>query len=244
MLFLTGIFFLVKAKQNKMKNLAILGISFISIPIGFIGHFIFKLTSIFQEYFVFLGFSLFVLFTNLTFYKNQMKKANLVLILVIILGITQILFFHMFYAIEIKRNLQYYLRVSLDLPYTLLVFNWLAYSCYSTYIRIKKQNIEPWIKTRYKLLAISSFIMSFHNIPEFFQPKDIRWGNPNDPISLAIFGITAIMAIVYVTIFAISWFMPKRLKNYLNKGYKLEREKEYTEDELIELIKNQLSKQK
>lgn len=239
---MTGIFFLVKGKQNKMKNLMVLGIGFIALPIGFIGRFIFNFNSIFQEYFVFIGFISLVIFTNMTFYKNRMKKAILVVVTVIILGIIQIVLFHMFYEIEIKRNFQYFLRVSLDLPYVLLVFNWLAYSCYRAYNRLKDQDIEPWIKARYKLIAFSSLILSLHSIPEFFQPKDIRWGNPSDPISLIIFGITAVIGITYAIGFAISWFMPKWLKKYFNKGYERSIEKEYSEDELMDLIKNQLNR--
>jgi hypothetical protein len=239
---MTGIFFLVKGKQNNMKNLMVLGIGFIAIPVGFVGRFVFNLTPIFQEYFVFIGFVSLVIFTNLTFYKNRMKKANLILVIVIILGIVQLILFHMFYEIEINRDFEYYLRVSLDLPYNLLVFNWLAYSCYSAYKRLIDQDIEPWIKFRYKLIAIFSFILSFINVPEFFQPENVRWGTPSDPISLIIFGITAIMAIIYAIGFSLSWFMPKWLRNYYNKGYKRELEKEYTEDELMSLIKNQINK--
>ncbi|TFG03146.1 MAG: hypothetical protein EU539_12530, partial [Promethearchaeota archaeon] len=235
MLILTGLFFLYKAFQNRLKNMAILGIGTIAFPIGFIGNFVLNLGSIFQEYFVFIGLISVVIFTNMTFYKGQMKKANIILIIVIILGIIQIIMFHLYYPIEVKRNIYYYLRVSLDLPYVFLVFNWLAYSCYLAFERLKEQDIEPWIKARYKLLAISSFILSLHSIPEFFQPKNIRWGNPSDHISLAIFGITAVMAIVYAIIFSISWFMPKPIKNYFNKDYKTDIEKEYTEEELMEL---------
>ena len=240
-LLMTGIFFLVKGKQNNMKNLVILGFGFIAIPIGFIGRFLFNLTQVFQEYFVFLGFVSLVIFTNMTFYKNRMKKPNLILLIVIILGIIQIVLFHMFYEIEINRGFEYYLRVSLDLPYNLLVFNWLAFSCYSAYRRLEDQDIEPWIKARYKLVAIFSFILGFISVPEFFQPKNVMWGNPNNLISLIIFGITAVLAIIYAIGFALSWFMPKWLRSYFNKGYKRELEREYTEDELMSLIKNQLN---
>lgn len=225
-----------------MTNLLVLAISFLSVAIGFIGNFVFKLTGVFQEYFIFIGFVSFVYFTNMTFHRNKMKVGNLVLILVIILGIIQLVLFNLYSSIEIKRGFHYYLRVSLDFPYTFIVFNWLTISCYSAYNRLKKIDIEPWIKVRYKLIAISSFILSFHNIPEFFQPKNIRWGNPSDPISLIIFGITTILMMVYAIMFSISWFMPKWLKKYFNKDYKSPIEKEYSEEELMNLIKEQINK--
>ena len=241
-LILTGFFFLANAIKKKMKNMAVLGFGVIAIPIGFIGNFFFNLGHIFQEYFVCIGFVSAVVFTNMTFYKGKMKKANILLILVIILGIIQIVLFHMFPETKLKRNFYYYLVVSLDLPYVLLVYNWFAYSFYSAYKRLKDQDIEPWIKARYKMLAISSFFMSFHTIPEFFQPENVLWGDPSQPLSLLIYGILAVMVIIYGIIFSLSWFMPKRLKRYFNRNYQREIDKEYTEDELMNLIKNQIKK--
>jgi hypothetical protein len=226
-----------------MLNMAVLGIGVIAIPIGFIGNFLFNLGSLFQEYFVFIGFVSAVIFTNMTFYKGWRKKALIVLIFVIILGIIQIILYTVIKDILITRDIYYYLRVSLDLPYTLLVYNWFAYSFYSAYNRLKNQNIEPWIKLRYKMLAFASLFMSFHSIPEFFLPEDVLWGDPNNLASLVIFGTLAIMAIIYGIIFSWMWFMPKWFRNYLNRTHKREPDKEYTEEELMNLIKDQLDNQ-
>ncbi len=225
-----------------MKNIAILGIGSLAFPLGFIVNFVFNMGQVFQEYFVFVGLISVVVFTNMTFYKGRMKKANIILIIAIILGVIQIVLLNLYYPLEIKSDLYYYLRLSLDLPYVLLVFNWLAYSCYLAYRRLKNQDIEPWIKVRYKLIAISSFIISLYPIPRYFQPREIPWGDPTDPISLLIFGITAVIGITYAILLSISWFMPEWMKKYFNKGYKRELEKEFTEEELTNLIKNQLSK--
>lgn len=239
-LIVIGIIFIIKAIQKKMSNLLFLGIAFIGPPMGLIFYFVLGFIRIYQEFFIFIGFVCGVIFTNLTFYKDRMKKANFVLIIVIILGLIQILLFHLYGFIEGARTYHYYVRVSLDLPYILLSFNWLAYSCYTAYKRLEDQNIEPWIKMRYKLLAISSFIMSFHNIPEFFQPKNTPWGHADNLISIIIFGIAVIMSMVYVIIACLSWFMPNRLKNYFNGDFIREDDKEYNEDELMDLIKRQL----
>ena len=61
---------------------------------------------------------------------------------------------------------------------------------------------------------------------------------------LIIFGILAIMAIIYGVSFSLMWFMPKWLRKFLNRTYKREPDKEYTEEELMKLIKNQLNKNK
>ncbi|MBD3255315.1 MAG: hypothetical protein GF383_09495 [Candidatus Lokiarchaeota archaeon] len=237
-----GTLFLIYAIRNKFLNMGLLGCGFNSVLIGFVGNFLFRQGPVFQEIFVYIGYVLVVIFVNITFYRGHMKKAHIVLIAVIILGMIQIFLICTFSPLGLKRGVYYYFRISLDLIYVFLVFNWFAYSFYNAYNRLKDQDIEPWIKTRYKMLAIASFIMSFHTFPEFFQPKNVPWGDPSNPNSLIIFGTLAIMGMLYSVIFAISWLMPKSLKNYINKGYKIKIDEEYSEVELMNLIKKQLNK--
>ncbi len=237
-LLVVGIFFLIKGNQNKMNNLIVIGIGFIAIVVGFIGSFIFNLGPIFQEIFVFIGFVLLVVFTNMTFYKGRKSKAIVVLIVTVILGTIQIILmiFQAYFSIY-----TYYFRVTLDVPYTFLVFNWLAWSSYSAYQKIKNKNIQPWIKVRYKLVAFVSFILSFNNIPEYFQPAGTTWGDPDNIISLAVFGTTAVISVIFAIGFSLAWLMPNRLKKFFNRNYQLLDEKEYTEDELMNLIREQLA---
>ncbi|MFX1236191.1 MAG: hypothetical protein ACFFAS_07455 [Promethearchaeota archaeon] len=248
LLVLTGIFFLIKAMQNKKTNLIFLSVSFLLVATGFIVNFcmrfIFKLEgemgNIAQEPFLVGGFTFFVIFTNTTFYKSKMKKANMILLITIVLGVFQLIWINSFPHIEINREFHYYFRVSLDYPYAFITFNWLSYSCYLTYKRLKNMDIEPWIKARYRLVAISSFMISFYQVPEFFQPKGIRWGTPDDPLSLAIFGVTTILMMVYIVVFSLAWFMPKRLKRYFNKDYTREDDKDCNEKVLIDYLKKKL----
>lgn len=247
LLIITGLYILIKAKQNRRYSLFLLAGSFLSVAFGFIGNFIIKLGPLdelggpFQEYFIFIGFVSFVLFTNSTFYKKQMKKGWIILIIVLILGIIQLVLHNLIINVSIERGFPYFLRVSLDFPYTFIVFNWLTYSCYKTYKRLKNVDIEPWIKARYMLIAISSFILSFHTIPEFFQPKNIIWGDPSHPTSLLVFGITTILMMLYVIIMTISWVMPKSLKRFFNRNYSRKEDNEYTEEELMSLLKEKLT---
>ena len=90
------------------------------------------------------------------------------------------------------------------------------------------------------MIAIFSFIISFNNVPEFFQPKGVNWGNPNNIISLAIFGTTAILVIAFSIGFFIAWIMPNWIKKKINKNYQPSEDKEYTEEELMKLIKTQM----
>jgi hypothetical protein len=117
----------------------------------------------------------------------------------------------------------------------------MAWSSYSAYQKIKNKNIQPWIKVRYKLVAFVSFILSFNNIPEYFQPKGTTWGDPDNIISLAVFGTTAIISVIFAFGFSLAWMMPNWLKKFFNRNYQLLDEKEYTEEELMNLIREQLA---
>ena len=235
-----GIFLLVKGVKNKMINIVLVGIAFISLPIGFVGNFVFQLGSIFQESFIVACFILTVIFTNMTFYKNKGQFSKIVLCIVIILAAIQLWFFFISVFGDWTLYL-YYIRVSLDFPYTFIVFNWLSYSAYSAYKLIKSQRIDPWIKVRYKMLTIFSFIFSFHSIPEFFQPPGTAWGDPNNIVSLAVFGGTAILVVVFSIGFSIAWIMPKWLKKRINRDYQGIEDREFQEKELLDKIKKELS---
>ncbi|MGB5912889.1 MAG: hypothetical protein WBH31_16995 [Promethearchaeia archaeon] len=233
-----GFFLIYKSMQNKIYNLLIGGFGYTSLIIGITGNLIFDLGNLFQEIFVFTSFVLTVIFTNMTFYKSKKKNANYILIVVIILGIIQI----SYYIIKVPTAVLIYIWIALDIPYTLIVFNWLTWSSYSAYKAIKKHNIQPWIKVRYKMIAIFSFILSFHNIPEFFQPLDVGWGNPSNIASLGVFGATAILAAIFSIGFAFAWIMPKKVKNYYNRHYKSLADLEINEKDLLEQLREELSK--
>ncbi|MFX0058075.1 MAG: hypothetical protein ACFE85_16325 [Candidatus Hodarchaeota archaeon] len=235
---IVGFFFLIRGIQKKMNNLVVIAIGFVALPIGFIGNFLLNFGFLFQEFLVFFGFTLTVIFTNMTFHKNRKSYPNLILAFAVILGIIQIIF----HAIATFTPFNfYYERVLLDVPYTLLIFNWLSGSSYSAYKLLKNQDIEPWIKVRYKKVAIFSFILSFHNIPEFFQPVGTLWGDYDNAISLIVFGITAILAVAFSLGFACAWIMPNWLKRQFNKDYHPPKDIELSEEDLINLIKKQLS---
>ena len=215
-LMITGIFLLIRAYQLKMKNLIYLGTGFILIPIGFIGSVIIvdSWSIFFEELLVSSGFILGTCFTNLTFYKTRKSPGRLILIAVITLALIQI-GFSILKAIE-KTPFNFYLSAAFDLVFTVLTFNWISWSSYSAYKRIRDKEIMPWIKVRYKIIAFSSFILSLHVIPEFFTPWNMDFIHQNN----FAFGITAIMAIIFAVGMFLAWIMPNWFKNYLNKGYK------------------------
>ena len=239
---IVSVLLFIKAKERKMKNLFIVGLGFIALPIGFIGDFAFNLGAIFLEVFVFICFVLAVVFTNMTFYKDRQKEANIVLIITVVLGVIQLILIIINIDIEINRPFEYYLRISLDFLYIFLVFNWLGFSSYTAFKRFRDQEIEPWIKARYKMITVFSFIMSFHGIPVFFQPIGVRWGDPSNVISLLIFGITSILTFIFSVGFLLAWLMPNWLKDKLNKDYEPKEDRVFSEEDLMRIIKKQLKK--
>jgi hypothetical protein len=226
---------MLKSIKNKNNSLLLSSLGFLSISLGFVGNFVFNLGSLYLEICVFIGYIFTVLFTNSVFYKDTKSKAYLVLVCVILLGLIQIPFF-----ILNLRQL-YYIRVILDVPYTLLVFNWLALSSYRVYKRIKLENIQPWIKFRYKMIYIFSFVLSLNNIPEFFQPSGTYWGDPSNLVSLMVFGAMAILVIIFSIGFSLAWFMPTSLKKYFNRTYVHLDDESLSEADLTKLLRKELS---
>jgi hypothetical protein len=90
------------------------------------------------------------------------------------------------------------------------------------------------------LIAFFSFIISFNNLPEFFQPKGVHWGDSENIISLILFGVTVILCVIFAMGFLIAWIMPNCFKKKINKNYKPAQDKEYSEEELMKLIKEEL----
>lgn len=240
-LFIVGCFLLYRAEKTKLYNLIYIGLAFIFINIGLISNLMFNLGDIFQQCFILISYVLVTLFVNLTFHKNRRSQiSKLILLLVLSLGVIVVLF----RVIRTSWNtaLNYYLNVSLDVVYNLLTFNWMAWSSYSAYKHIKSQDIQPWIKTRYKMISFFSFILSLNVIPQLFQPWDVAWGDPNNPISLIVFGLMASNAITFSIGFLLAWIMPQWLKRFINKGYQSLEVKDFSEEELMDLIKKKLTK--
>lgn len=238
-LILVGILFMIRGIQRKFNNLIIAGIGFLSLSIGFLGNFVFNLGEFFQEICVFICITSTVVFTNLTFYKDQNNGKNLIMIITISLGLMQLFLF----LIILVGNINiYYLRVSLDVPYNMIPFLWMAYASFSAFKKLQSKDIQPWIKVRYKLVSIFSTLISFNNIPEFFQPKGVQWGDPSNPISLTVFGIMAVLALLFSVGFGLAWLMPKWFKKLLNKDYEEVLDIEISEEQLMRNIQDELKK--
>ena len=131
----------------------------------------------------------------------------------------------------------YFILFSITISFLLSHF-WLAIVALNYYKSLKSIKVEPWVKKRYLLIGLSSLIYSFSILLYYFIPYDVVgvYVFPNIIYSYVILGFT----IFYSLCMFVAWIMPKRLKKYYNKSFKLKVEKEYTENELLDLIKKQL----
>ena len=65
-----------------------------------------------------------------------------------------------------------------------------------------------------------------------------------DDISVAVFGTTAVLAVIFSVGFLLAWTMPNWLKRYLNRNFQTEKDSEFTEEELMNLVRKQLAERR
>ena len=234
---IVGIFLLIRAIQTKLSNLVYAGSAWILMGLSNIALILFKLNIALASIFGLSSFILITLFTNLTFHKE--KKSPLPEVILIVSVLLAIYTWYLNFLRLLNGNPVeiYYLKTIVDFFFRLIVMNWLAWSSYRVHEEIKDHDIEPWIIVRYKLLFIFSPVLSLYAFVVIFQPWNVQFGDTSNFQSYIVFGITATLAILYGIAFALAWLMPKRFKNYLNKGYEPLETKEYSQEEIIEIFK-------
>lgn len=189
---------------------------------------------------------LLVIFTKLTFFKykkSPFKAFLIVLIIVRFIDFVIRLNFHisipMTYYLE-ESNLIFYYFILFSITISFLLSHlWLGITALRYYKVIKSSNIEPWIKLRYGLIGWGSFIYTFSIFLYYLIPYDVigMFAFPNIVYGYIILGFT----VCYSLSMYFAWIMPKWLKNRLNKDFQVKEEKEYEEDELLEIVKKELS---
>ncbi len=123
----------------------------------------------------------------------------------------------------------------------ILVFNWASFSSYGAYKKLKSENIRPWIKFRYNAFSIITFIFAFQPFISLFQPLGVPFGSSEPIGSYIVFGLTASVAAFYSIGSLLVWITPRWIKNFLDRKYISQYDDtEYSETELLDLIKNQL----
>jgi hypothetical protein len=230
-----GILFSIRAYQTRLDNLTYASICFILISISQFGLFLFNFNVLMEEGFRILHYIFAVFFIKSTFYKDRKSAYFYVLSITII---NSIILFYLYCQILIQNSPQFhYTAVTIDFITRFTIFIWLTWAAYSAYKEFKNEDIEPWIKTRFKLTAIVSLIVSLYNLNNFFLPWNVRFGDPNNILSFTILGIMSILSLIISIGFFLAWVTPNWYKNYLNKDFEPLEHKEFSEGEMIEIIK-------
>lgn len=177
-----------------------------------------------------------IVFVKYTFFLHR-KSPFLVIISTTI--IIKIIFTISSLMYRVEFNLLIFNISKISAVYLIVVPSlWLVYSALSVYKSVQKIEIQEWIKKRYLLVGISAMFLAAHSVPSFLTPYKPDFGDPY----IATLSIThAILILFSSSLSFITWFMPKRIKQYLNRGSQLVEEKEFTEEELMTTIKRQLS---
>jgi hypothetical protein len=178
-----------------------------------------------------------VVFIKFTFYLDRKSPFFVILSSTII---AKIAYFVVSIMTEIEQSLL--LIVLKACTYSFIIFIssfWLSYASFSSYNKIKKQNIAPWVKKRYLMVGISAIFLICQIIPILFIPYR---GSLSDPFVATLVTIVVSLNISFAILGLFAWVMPKWLKRYLNQGYKSPEDTTLSEDALMEDLKSQLAK--
>jgi hypothetical protein len=230
-----SIIFTIRAYKTKLKGLIYGSICFILVVASQTGLLLFGFNLLTERILYTLHYLFAIFFVKSIFYEERKSLFPYILTLSIIGA--AILNYIVFLMMTDNSLLLYSLEISLDFSLRFFIFIWLAWASYSAYKEFKDKDIEPWIKSRFKLTALVSLIVSLYNLNRFFLPWNVSRGDPNNLISFVIFGITAVLALIISLGFVLAWITPNWFKNYINRDYEPSYKKEYSETEVIEIIK-------
>ena len=243
---IVGLFLLYKLIYTKLLNLFPLVLFFLINPIE--GLFIiFQFPYIYTHITIFLSNICLIFFTKYTFYRDVKSPFYFLLGIVIFLkGLDFVLKIFIQFSsiggIELKSSqlVYHFLFLAIISGVLLLSYLWLAYSSLKYYKSIESLKIQTWVKKRYLILGISSIIISFNGIFYLFMPFNAK---SFEELQTFIIGLLIlIMVIIFSLGNLIAWMMPEKLKNYFNRNYQSIEEENLSEKQLIDLLKDQLSK--
>ncbi|MFX1376369.1 MAG: hypothetical protein ACFFA0_11185 [Promethearchaeota archaeon] len=190
-----------------------------------------------------------LIFTKLTFFRKKKSPFKIFLITLIIVRSLDFMIrlnfqisIPMTYPLD-ESNLIYYIYILFSITISFLLSHmWLGIVALKYYNSLKTINIDPWIKKRYQLIGLGSFVYSFSIFLYYFIPYNVpgAFVFPN-----IIYGyIVLVFTIYYSLCMFFAWIMPKRLKIFFDKDFTRPIDKEYSESELMDIIQKGLSENK
>ena len=242
---LVGIYLLFESYKKKLPNLIFPGFAFLILASAEIMTITVNLDYIIDSILTGLFLIFMVLFTNYTFHKDQksiifhQKRTSYLPKIVLytsIFNITITVILNFFKQVSTSPEI-HYIRLIYNFISYLVVFIWLGWSSHTAYLTIKDEYIEPWLKVRYKLMTYLTISTPFIQLIPLFQPLNIRFGSSEPLASFIVFGTAAICSVIISLASIIVWLMPNRLKNYYNNNFVKLVDKNFSQEELTEIIK-------
>lgn len=178
-----------------------------------------------------------IFFVKSTFYTERRSAFSFVLTSTIVAKI----FYIITYVItDFELSDEIYNVVQGLATYMIFISSfWLSFASLSTYYKIKKSDISPWVKKRYLIVGISAIFLMAQSIPNVLMPYRVSFESPL-MVTLTITIVT--FNILFAILSLIAWVMPKRIKSYYNRAYSKSEDGELSEEELLAEIKLQLLK--
>jgi hypothetical protein len=241
-----GLYLLKRTKITGLTNILWLCFYFFFIVIEGISKIFFvigrpaigvNLISIFYFCISLTGNIFLILFVKFTFYKDRKSPFFTILSSTIIAKIAYLV---ISIITEFEQSLLFLIIKACIYSFIIFISSfWLSYASFSSYNKIKKQNIAPWVKKRYLMVGISAIFLIAQIIPILFIPYR---GSLSDPFVATPVMFIASLNITFALLNLFAWVMPKWLKRYLNQGYKSPEDTTLSEDALMEELKSQLAK--
>lgn len=165
-----------------------------------------------------------VLFIHYTFYLDKKNPTIYHFIISVIAGILIIIFNVLYNYINPLEVYDTIARLT-QLIGNLIIFSWLIYASYHAFNNVKNDDtVDDWVKMRYKLVILYSFIGIFTAIAyNTLTTTEINF------YTISIF----IATIVYQFVQLIVWVMPKFLRNFFNRNFTSSQKIDMLEEEEI-----------
>ena len=241
-LFITGLFLLLRMQKTRLYNLAGLVIFFLLFPMQLIAQFAFPF--VIYAMITCTGYIFLLFFIKFTFFRESDSPFVIILIVLIILRISDF-FIRVLYhftipepsSLELNLLPIYYTFMTIVALESMIPSLWLAFTTSNIHKKIKNEDIEPWIKKRYVLIKISSFIFAIGGFVLIFWPTGSLGLNPTATMINLIYSlIIGNVLILFAITSLIGWVMPNKIKAHFNKNYEPLEEKEYTQGEIVTII--------
>ncbi|MFX1276517.1 MAG: hypothetical protein ACFFBP_19560 [Promethearchaeota archaeon] len=242
-------YLLYKAIKIKANNVIFISLYFYMIGLDFLFETFYLKDLAYEIFAIFTNTPLILLifFIKYTFYKEKKSAFKFILVLFIILRVSELI-------LRLPNNFTipqdtpitesqvpiYYIFEIIVILNSYLVNGWFFYVSFRTYRSLENLNIEPWIKRRYLIISYAILCSAVStSLSIFIPPIGGGYQGTSLSISIALLKLPFVMSFYFGSL--IGWIMPKKLKLYFNKNYKIIEDKEFSEEELMNLIRNQLS---